>query len=96
MSVLTDRLRKLTQTLGRFFHNQSINQLIKGKVGTVDDRYRRIEEQQAGIQESLQKMAGAMADVLRMVAAGREENLGAVSDDTVRRLTGPEGDWKGV
>ena len=53
-----------------------------------DDRYQRIEEQQRIMQETLQKMAGAMTDVLRIVAAGRDGNPGAVPDDMVRRLMG--------
>ena len=55
------------------------------------DRYQRIEAQQQGMQEVLQKMAGAMTDVLRIVASGREGNLDAVPDYMVRRLTGLEG-----
>ena len=42
------------------------------------------------MQETLQKMAGAMTDVLRIVAAGREGSPGAVPDDVVRRLMGLE------
>ena len=54
------------------------------------DRYQKIEEQQRIMQETLQKMAGAMTDVLRIVAAGREGSPGAVPDDVVRRLMGLE------
>ena len=38
------------------------------------------------MQTTLQKMADAMIDVLRIVASGREGNPGAVPDDMVRRL----------
>ena len=55
-----------------------------------DGRYQKIEEQQQITQETLQKMAGAMTDVLRIVAAGREGNQGAVPDDVVNRLMGLE------
>ena len=51
-----------------------------------DDRYQRIEAQQRIMQEALQKVAGAMPGVPRIVAAGREGNPGAVPDDVVRRL----------
>ena len=44
------------------------------------------------MQEALRKMAGAMADVLRIAASGREGNQGAVPDDVVRRLMGLDGD----
>ena len=43
------------------------------------------------MQEALRKMAGAMADVLRIAASGREGNQGAVPDDTVDRLMGLDG-----
>ena len=43
------------------------------------------------MQEALRKMAGAMADVLRIAASGREGNPGAVPDDVVRRLMGLDG-----
>ena len=51
-----------------------------------DDRYQRIEEEQKRVREALQKMAGAMTDVLRIVAAGREGGLDGVPDDVLRRL----------
>ena len=43
------------------------------------------------MQATLQKMAGAMADVLRIAASSREGNQGAVPDDVVRRLMGLDG-----
>ena len=52
--------------------------------------YQKIEERQRIMQEALQKMAGAVPDVLR-IAASREGNLGALPDDIVSRLTGLEG-----
>ena len=48
------------------------------------------------MQETLQKMAGAMTDVLRIVVSCRDWNPGAVPDDIVSRLMGLEGDWKGA
>ena len=56
-----------------------------------DGRYQRIEAQQRIMQETLQKMAGAMTDVLRIVAS-REGSPGAVPDDVVNRLMGLDGD----
>ena len=53
-----------------------------------DDCYRKIEERQRIMQEAFQKMAGAMTDMFRIVAAGGEGNLDAVPDDVVRRLMG--------
>ena len=53
------------------------------------DRYQRIEAQQQEMQEALQKMAGVMTDVLRIVAS-RDGNPGAVPDDMVSRLMGLE------
>ena len=55
-----------------------------------DDCYQKIEEQQQITQETLQKMAGAMTDMFRIVAAGREGNQGAVPDDVAGRLMGLE------
>ncbi len=55
------------------------------------DRYQRIEEQQRIMQETLQKMAGAMTDVIRIVA-GRDGSRDAVPDDIVGRLMGLDGD----
>ena len=55
------------------------------------DRYQKIEEQQRIMQEAFQKMAGAMTDMFRIVAAGGEGNLDAVPDDVVRRLMGLDG-----
>ena len=52
------------------------------------DRYQKIEEQQRIMQEAFQKMAGAMTDMFRIMAAGKEGNLDAVPDDVVRRLMG--------
>ena len=62
--------------------------------GTVpgDDRYRRIEEEQHETRAALQKLTGVMTDVLRIVAAGRDGNPGAVPDDVVNRLMGLDGD----
>ena len=51
-----------------------------------DDRYQRIEEEQKRVREALRKMAGAMTDVLRIVAAGREGGPDAVPDDVLRRF----------
>ena len=56
-----------------------------------DGRYQRIEAQQRIMQETLQKMAGSMTDVLRIAAAGREGSPGAVPDDVVNRLMGLDG-----
>ena len=53
------------------------------------DSYQKIEAQQRIMQTTLQKMAGAMTDVLRIVAS-RDGNSDAVPDDTVRRITGLE------
>ncbi len=36
-------------------------------------------------------MAGAMTDILRIAASGREGSLGSVPDDVVNRLMGLEG-----
>ena len=58
------------------------------QVDAGDDRYQKIEEQQRIMQETFQKMAGTMTDVLRIVASGRDGNPGAVPDDVVRRLMG--------
>ena len=55
-----------------------------------DGRYQKIEEQQQITQETLQKMAGAMTYMFRIVAAGREGNQGAVPDDVVNWLMGLE------
>ena len=55
-------------------------------------RYQRIEAQQRAMQETLQEMAGAVTDVLRIVASSREGNLDAVPDDMVCRLRSLEGD----
>ena len=41
-------------------------------------------------------VAGAMTDMFRIVAAGREGNLDAVPDDIVRRLMEPDGDGEGA
>lgn len=57
-----------------------------------DDRYQKIEAQQRIMQETPHKVAGAMTDMFRIVAAGREGNLDAVPDDIVRRLMEPDGD----
>ena len=40
------------------------------------------------MQEAFQKMAGAMTDMFRIMAAGREGSPGAVPDDVVGRLMG--------
>ena len=56
-----------------------------------DDHYQRIEAQQQGMQEALQRITGAMTDVLRIVASGREGGRDAVPDDVLRRLTGLDG-----
>ena len=61
-----------------------------------DDCYQRIETQQQEMQATLQKMTGAMTDVLRIVVSGRDWNLGAVPDDIVSRLMGLKGDGKGA
>ena len=57
-----------------------------------DGRYQRIEAQQQIMQATLRKVTGAMTDVPRIVAAGREGSPDAVPDDMVRRLRGLEGD----
>ena len=56
---------------------------------TATKRSRRNSE---GMQETPHKVAGAMTDMFRIVAAGREGNLDAVPDDIVRRLMEPDGD----
>ena len=56
------------------------------------DGYRRMEAQQQRIQEAFEKMTGAMTDMFRIVAAGREGGLDEVPDDVVRRLMGLDGD----
>jgi hypothetical protein len=43
------------------------------------------------MQEALQRITGAMTDVLRIVASGREGGRDAVPDDVLRRLTGLDG-----
>ena len=43
------------------------------------------------MQEALQKMAGAVPDVLRIVAPGRERNPGALPDDVLRGFMCLEG-----
>ena len=50
------------------------------------DCYQRIEAQQRIMQEALQKMAGAMTDMPRIVASGRDGNPGVVPDGMVSRL----------
>ena len=55
-----------------------------------DNRYQKIEAQQQGMQETPQKVAGAMTGVLRIAASSREGSPGAVPDDVVRRLMGLE------
>ena len=57
---------------------------------TGGDGYQKIEAQQQKMQEAFQKMAGAMTDMFRIMAAGKEGNLDAVPDDVVRRLMGLE------
>ena len=52
------------------------------------DGYRRMEAQQRIMWEELQRITGAMADMLRIVAAGRGVSLDDVPDDAVRRLMG--------
>ncbi len=60
-----------------------------GDAAPGDDCYQKIEEQQRIMQETLQRMAGAMTDVLR-IAASREGNQGVVPDDVAGRLMGLE------
>ena len=55
------------------------------------DRYQRIEAQQQEMQATLQKMTGAITDVLRVVASSREGNPGAASEDVLARFMGLEG-----
>ena len=55
-----------------------------------DDRYRRMEARQQEMREELRRVAGAVADVLRIMEAGAWGNPDAPSEDTARKPTGPE------
>ena len=56
-----------------------------------DDRYRVMEERQQMMHEEIRGIAGAVADMLRIMDAGRESGTGVAQDGAARRHTGPEG-----